>query len=219
MSKTDPRFVRAYNTLADGGSHLPKEAMDILAGLQAEVDAVSTALTNHQGPTLSFPNGIPAYLGLAQINWDYFGADACTAYNTGHATAIQKAISGDLDGADAMNVFADLFLEDSFSASQLLDACARHDWDNTIKMGAKNSAGQSRTLYGGSVPLDFVNEDDKTRCVYSVQVSVDEIYKVYPTKQAPSPTDRWFWSTALECKTSGWWNYPTTINGLQNIIP
>ncbi len=32
-------------------------------------------------------------------------------------------------------------------------------------------------------------------------------------------TDWWFWSTALECKTSGWWNYPITINGLQNIIP
>ncbi len=54
MSKTDPRFVRAYNTLADGGSHLPKEAMDILAVLQAEVDAVSTSLANHQGPSVIY---------------------------------------------------------------------------------------------------------------------------------------------------------------------
>lgn len=30
--------------------------------------------------------------------------------------------------------------------------------------------------------------------------------------------DWWFWSTALECKTSGWWDYPIAING-QNIIP
>jgi len=32
-------------------------------------------------------------------------------------------------------------------------------------------------------------------------------------------TDWWFWSTALECQTSGWWNYPITINGAQNIVP
>ncbi len=127
--------MRAYNTLADGGPRLPKEAMDILAVLQAEVDAVNTALANHQDPSVVYAqlpdvsaklelitfgrSGIPAYLGLAQINWDHFGADARTAYNAGHATAIQKAISGDLDGAYAMNAFADHFLEDSFSAGHL----------------------------------------------------------------------------------------------------
>ncbi|KAK0216586.1 fungal fucose-specific lectin-domain-containing protein [Armillaria nabsnona] len=259
------RFVRAYNTLADGEPRLPKEAMDILAVLQAEVDAVNTALANHQDPSVVYAqvpdvsaklelitfgrSGIPAYLGLAQINWDHFGADARTAYNAGHATAIQKAISGDLDGAYAMNAFADHFLEDSFSAGHLRtppDACAKymHDEDNAIGIGAKNPAGQSWTLYG-----------DKR--------ALDSIYNAYQTKQAPSPanyrawtfaptlesanahqtlvtlftfknerrkvienrklwnfkTDWWFWSTALECKTSGWWNYPITINGLQNIIP
>ena len=26
-------------------------------------------------------------------------------------------------------------------------------------------------------------------------------------------TNWWFWSTALDCKLSGWWNYPITIDG------
>ncbi len=113
--------------------------MDILAVLQAEVDAVNATLANHQGPSVIYAKlpdmstklelltlgrcGILAYLGLAQINWDHFGADACTVYNAGHATAIQKAISGDLDGVHAMNAFADHFLEDSFSAGHLRTPC------------------------------------------------------------------------------------------------
>ena len=56
----------------------------------------------------------PGYAGLAQINWDHFGDDARTAYNAGHATAIQRAIDGDLEGAYALNAFADHFLQDSF---------------------------------------------------------------------------------------------------------
>jgi hypothetical protein len=32
-------------------------------------------------------------------------------------------------------------------------------------------------------------------------------------------TDWQAWSTALECKTSGWWNYPITIDGVLSIIP
>lgn len=129
------RFLRAYNTLADGGPRLPDEAIDILAVLQAEVDAVNKALESHQDPSIVYAklpdmtaklqlitfgrSGIPGYLGLAKINWDHFGADARTAYNAGHATAIQKAISGDLEGAYTMNAFADHFLEDSFSAGHL----------------------------------------------------------------------------------------------------
>jgi len=135
------RFVRAYNTLADGGSRQPKEAMDILAVLQAEVDAINIALQNHQDPSVvsiyaKLPDvsvelekiifgrsGIPGYLGLAQIDWDHFGADARIAHNTGHTTAPQKAIGGDLEGACAMNAFADHYLEDSFSAGYLRTPC------------------------------------------------------------------------------------------------
>ena len=64
-------------------------------------------------------SGIPGYLGLAQINWDHFGKDARTAYNAGHATALQIAADGDLEGAYALNAFADHFLQDCFSAGHL----------------------------------------------------------------------------------------------------
>ncbi|PBK60954.1 fucose-specific lectin [Armillaria solidipes] len=222
------RFVQAYNTLADGGPRLPKEAMDILAVLQAEVDAVNAALANHQDPSVVYAqlpdvsvkleqitygrSGIPGYLGLAQINWDHFGADARTAYNAGHATAIQKAISGDLDGAYAMNAFADHFLEDSFSAGHLrtprrllhgtvdftADFCAKymHDEDNAIGIGAKDPGGHSWTLYGDKRALDSLNDDNRTRCVDSVQASANEIYKAYKTRQAPSPDDYQAWTYA-----------------------
>jgi hypothetical protein len=128
-------FMRAYNTLADGGPCQPKEAIDILAVLQGEVDAVNEALANHQDPSVIYAqlpdvsmklqlitvgrSGIPGYLGLAEINWDHFGVDARITYNAGHATAIQKVISGDLEGAYTMNAFADHFLEDLFSAGHL----------------------------------------------------------------------------------------------------
>ncbi|KAJ7107407.1 fungal fucose-specific lectin-domain-containing protein [Mycena epipterygia] len=29
----------------------------------------------------------------------------------------------------------------------------------------------------------------------------------------------WFWSTAAECKTSGWWKYPITIDGPPKVVP
>jgi len=31
--------------------------------------------------------------------------------------------------------------------------------------------------------------------------------------------DWWFWSTALECKTSGYWNYPIVLGGANSAIP
>ncbi|PBK79072.1 hypothetical protein ARMGADRAFT_1093487 [Armillaria gallica] len=132
------------------------------------------------------------------------------------------------------------------------DVCAKymHDEDNTIGILVKDPQGCPWTLYGDKRALDRVNDDSGTRCVHSVQVSANEIYKAYQTQQAPSPPatkrglsllcwslrtpsikhwrrslrgrnfkmDWWFWSTALECKTSGWWDYPIAING-QNIIP
>ena len=32
-------------------------------------------------------------------------------------------------------------------------------------------------------------------------------------------SDWWFWSTAVMCKTSGWWKYPITIDGPTKIVP
>ena len=129
------RFNDAYATLANPGPRQPQEARAILSVLQKEVDAVNKALQDHDDPSTVYRklpdetttlenitcgrSGIPGYLGLAQINWDHFGADARIAYIAGHWTALQLAITGELDKAYAMNAFADHFLEDSFSAGHL----------------------------------------------------------------------------------------------------
>ena len=129
------RFLAAYNTLANGSPRQPEEANKILSVLQAEIDAVNDALINHQDPSVVYStlpdvtctleqitsgrSDIPSYIGLAKINWDHFGEDARMVYNVGHSMAIQKAIDGDLEGAYALNAFADHFLEDSFSSGHL----------------------------------------------------------------------------------------------------
>lgn len=127
--------MAAYDTLANGGPRQPKEAMDIIAVLQTEVKRVNDALEHGQDPSVAYStlpdptakleaitfgrSGIPGYVGLARINWDHFGEDARTAYNAGHATAIQRAIEGDLETAYMLSAFADHFLEDSFSSGHL----------------------------------------------------------------------------------------------------
>lgn len=138
-----------------------------------------------------------------------------------------------------------------------------HDEDNAIGLRVQNAAGESWTVYGDKRALDWVDEENKRRCVDAVQASVDEIYTTWRTKLAPSsmqykawshaPTlasarsrqelaplvtfagarrkevkgrrdwtfkvDWWFWSTALECKNSGWWNYPITLDGGKGVLP
>ena len=135
MQDQSKRFSDAYATLANPGPRQPQEANLILSVLQKEVDAINKALQDHEDPSTVYSRlpdetatlekvtwgrtDIPGYLGLAQINWDHFGADARTSYNAGHRTALQLAIAGELDKAYAMNAFADHFLEDSFSAGHL----------------------------------------------------------------------------------------------------
>jgi hypothetical protein len=129
------RFLKAYNTLAGLSPGQPAEAIEILGILQNKVNAVNDALHRHQDPSVAYStlpdqslrfeaitwwrSGIPGYIGLAQINWDHFGADARTAYNAGHSKALDEAVAGDLEKAYALNAFADHFLEDSFSAGHL----------------------------------------------------------------------------------------------------
>ncbi|KAL1748022.1 fungal fucose-specific lectin-domain-containing protein [Schizophyllum fasciatum] len=296
------RFQAAFNTLAAPSSRQPKEARDILAVLQTEVDAVNDALHRHEDPSVAYhklpdvsaklqwltqfrPSGFPSYLGLARINWDHFGPDARTAYNAGHGLALQTAAGGDLEKAYTINAFADHFLEDSFSSGHLrtprrglhrtadltADACAKfmHDEDCAIGLSVRNPAGESWACYGDKRALDEVAADNLKRCVAAVQSSADEIYAAYTNKTVPSPSNYkawtiaptlasalgtqtlaplfkykdaaqvdverrkvienrrmreltmnwWFWSTAAECKTSGWWKYPITMDGPPKVVP
>ncbi|KAI0334364.1 fucose-specific lectin [Cubamyces sp. BRFM 1775] len=221
------RFIAAYNTLAAPRWRQPKEAQDILRVLQAEVDAVNKALRDHTNPseaynklpdvsaklqwlTLARPFGIPSYLSLALINWDHFGQDARTAYNAGHATALQAAIHGDLEMAYTLNAFADHFLEDSFSAGHLRtprralhgiiakDGCAKymHDEDCAIGLTVQNPAGETWTCYGDKRVLDKEDAENLRRCVAAIQASADEIYEAFLSKHAPPSSQYKAWTMA-----------------------
>lgn len=132
------RFLDAYTELAERSATVPESA-EILAILQAEIDAVNKALHEGKDPSTVYAGlpdvslqleavtmkyriletNYPAYAGLAAINWDHFGPDARIAYNAGHSVALQTAANGDLYTAYTQNAFADHFLEDSFSAGHL----------------------------------------------------------------------------------------------------
>ncbi|KAL1747999.1 fungal fucose-specific lectin-domain-containing protein [Schizophyllum fasciatum] len=296
------RFRAAFATLNDRSSRQPKEARDILAVLQGEVDAVNDALHRHEDPSVAYnqlpdvtaklqaltqfrPSGFPSYLALARINWDHFGPDARTAYNAGHALALQTAALGSLQGGYMVNAFADHFLEDSFSAGHLRtprrglhraadltsDLCAKymHDEDCAIGLSVRNPAGESWTCYGDKRALDAVDATNLKHCVAAVQASADEVYAAYKSKTVPPPSSYkawtlaptlaptldtqelaplfkykdaaqkdverrkvienrrmremtmswWFWSTLAECKQSGWWKYPITIDGPPKVMP
>ncbi|KAL1748020.1 fungal fucose-specific lectin-domain-containing protein [Schizophyllum fasciatum] len=223
------RFMAAYNTLASPSSRMPKEAHDILAVLQVEIDAVNDALAHHEDPSVAYsklpdvsaklqlltqfrPSGFPSYLGLATINWDHFGADARTAYNSGHALALQAAANGDLDRAYTINAFADHFLEDSFSAGHLrtprrglhkdgdlfADACAKamHDEDNAIGLLVKNPAGHTWTCYGDKRALDKAGAENLKFAVAAVQASADEVYTAFTSRNVPPRNEYKAWTIA-----------------------
>lgn len=222
------RFLSAYQTLSTAGPRQPSEAIALLTVLNQEVDAVNTALHNHEDPSVAYSklkdetweferitwgrSGIPGYLGLARINWDHFGADARTAYNAGHSTALEAAVKGNLEDAYTLNAFADHFLEDSFSAGHLrtprrllhskrnpsADICAKfiHDEDCAIGISVQNPDGQRWMVYGDKRALDTVDEDNKKRCLAAVQASADEIYHAWKTQRKPDRGEYKAWNHA-----------------------
>ncbi|RON54641.1 phospholipase [Pseudomonas frederiksbergensis] len=142
------RFIAAFDTLAVLSAS-KVEAVQILAVMQKEIDAVKQAIKDGKQPheaydalgdTLSeewnkitgggsfvsalFPLG--RYLKLAANNPDHFGEWAQQAYIAGHTAALQHAAAAhasrdekQLEVAYAMNAFADHFLTDLFSAGHL----------------------------------------------------------------------------------------------------
>jgi hypothetical protein len=108
------RFSNAYNSLGRN-PFSPKEAKEILAVMQEEIDAVNNALREGRtaesaykalGDSLSekwnritgggsvvspwIPMG--RYLKLAAVNWDHFSQCAVMAYEAGHAVALKGAV-------------------------------------------------------------------------------------------------------------------------------
>lgn len=217
------RFLNAYYWLATDTTRQPGECNQLLGLLKQEVDTVNLAVQLYRDPSIVY-NGllpditssleaatltrtkIPGYLGLAQINWDHFGVDARTAYNAGHALALNAAVNGYLEYAYTLNAFADHFLEDSFSAGHMRtprrmvhtfdgigDVCAKymHDEDNAIGLSVQNPAGQTWMAYGDKCALDTANADNLQRCLRAVQASANEIYTAWQTKTLPQTYAAW----------------------------
>jgi len=142
------RFTAAFDSLAA----LPAskaEAIQILAIMQKEIDAVKQAIKDGKQPheaydalgdmlseewnkitgggsfvSALFPLG--RYLKLAANNADHFGEWARQAYIAGHTAALQTAAVAyasqdelQLERAYAMNAFADHYLTDLFSSGHL----------------------------------------------------------------------------------------------------
>jgi len=115
LADRQQRFTNAYNSLAQNPAS-KSEAMQILAVMQIEINAVNAAINKGEpassaykklGDTLSeqwnritgggsivspwIPMG--RYLKLAATNWDHFSQCAVLAYTAGHSLALQAAVA------------------------------------------------------------------------------------------------------------------------------
>ncbi|MDQ4501252.1 hypothetical protein [Sinomonas sp. ASV322] len=223
-TSADPRaaFAAAFQTLVQGWDQIP----GILSIMQEEIDAVAAAQNDGRDPSMAYAQlgdslskrwnratggGSEAfdlvpmgrYLKLAAENWDHFAPFAVKAYEAGHAAAMDTAAGGDLEGAYAMNAFADHFLTDLFSAGHVraprkelhdqvttpmpgfsgtlgsLLARCMHDEDSSHGLKVTNKMGTSWTAYGDKRLLDFVSAQNRDVVVAAVQQSADEVWSAY----------------------------------------
>ncbi|KAH7198897.1 uncharacterized protein B0J16DRAFT_367908 [Fusarium flagelliforme] len=185
--------------------------------------------------TITRPGECPSYLDLAKINWDHFGQDARTAYNACHSVALQVAASGDLTLAYAMNAFGDHFLQCSFASGHMrtprrklhdttgaadLRAKFMHDEDNAI--GLSNSVRASADeIYNAwknkSVPeypqyaaWNYAPVLSEVKGIVAPLFREDGQRRADIRKRCQSKytNSYWYWSTALDLKASGLWDYP-----------
>jgi hypothetical protein len=127
-------FLEAFKTLNQDNVAKPQAILKIL---QDEVDKVNkkiqdggsvkdlygelgSRLSKLQDASLACTTITKAdgqdYESLLKVNVDHFAPNNRTAYNAGHAAALETAKAGDLGTAYAMNAFADHFLEDAFAS-------------------------------------------------------------------------------------------------------
>lgn len=235
MADRISRFTKAFSSLAFDTTRQPSEAVAILETAAQETSEFVKAVEKGQDPsevyntlpdvtvtyqaiTWSRESGSPGYLGLAQINWDHFGADARTAYDAGHFAALAVAQQGDLLMAYATNAFADHFLEDAFSAGHLrtprrvlhsnlglADLCAKkmHDEDNAIGLQVANPRGATWHAYGDKRYLDSVNADNRNHAFNALQISTAEIFTAWKTGLVPEYGKYRAWEEAPTLDSAG----------------
>lgn len=228
-------FMASFNALAVQSNALTIVPA-ILAVMQQEIDAIEQAVAAGDQPSTGYANldldgqynvatggGSAAsdyyppgtYLELASVNWDHFGPNAITAYNAGHAAAIQQAISarsnsGTLDLAYAMDAFSCHFLTDLFASGHMRTprkqlnedatptlagdflAQAMHDEDNYFGLIVTNNPvhqtvpTQTWKAFGDANAFDTMDLINLHNCVGAVQQSVNEIYAAYTSGVAPT---------------------------------
>lgn len=159
------------------------------------------------------PKG-PSYSDLLENNVDHFAPDSVTAYNAGHAVALDTASKAtsvkDLQVAYAINAFADHFLEDHFASghlrvprSKMIDTYPKsictnfmHNEDNDAGLEVSNKKGTAWRCYGDSNLLDPKGKATLQQCLSALRHSVQEVYDAYQSKSAIAPNTYGVWDFA-----------------------
>lgn len=143
------------------------------------------------------------YLLLAKQDFDHFGDNAIAAYMTGHEVALKTATQGQLEQAYAMEAFACHFLTDRFSSGHMrvprvelpgevtpgllgsFLATFMHDEESAYGLHVHNQRGDHWVAYGDRYYLDSRNQRNLVIMQEALQVSVDQVYQAFLTKQIP----------------------------------
>jgi len=233
-------FEAAFNTLARG----PREKVDaLLKILQRETNAVQEAkqadppksvkqVYDEIGTSMlvdlikasKIGSTGPSYSDLLENNIDHFAPDSVTAYNAGHAKALETAANAkseqDLSLAYAMNAFADHFLEDHFASGHLRvprafmmdimpkNICTNfmHNEDNTNGLNVLDSNKKAWHCYGDEMLLDPSGRDTMQQCLNALRQSVQEVWDAYKNgknKKVIGPKEFKAWQFAPVASTAG----------------
>jgi len=144
------------------------------------------------------------YLKLARTDYDHFGEHAVSAYEVGHALAIEQAIAARSEGniqmletAYAMNAFASHFLSDRFSTGHMrtprreLDENATpafvgsllshymHDEESESGLRVHNTRGDHWAAFGDKHYFDDNSARHREMLREALQVSADEVNEAY----------------------------------------
>lgn len=155
------------------------------------------------------------YVNIANTNFDHFGTDAVSAYLAGHTLAQEMAVKAksmpdaasraiQLQGAYAMNAFADHFLTDLFAAGHIrtprhalydlawtsatqafagLLAQRMHDEDNKFGVWVENSLGDKWVAHGDKRYRDRPNSANRRMVKRTIQKSMDEVWEAFETQR------------------------------------
>lgn len=151
------------------------------------------------------------HLGLMMNNFDHFGDDAITAYETGHQLAIHTAMEAYktqdyllLNKAYALNAFACHFLSDRFATGHMRTprrelyqhvfpgivgsvlAGHMHDEENLYGLAVHNKKGDQWRAYGDLSYLTPKSAQHRAQLIKAMQVSADEVYQSFLTGTEPT---------------------------------